>query len=462
MKRTVGMMIFVGSLALCAPASAATIVVGPTDDAQNGSFDDTGCTLRDAVESANTNMTITNGCNGDNAGADTIVLKGGQTYKLDLSFTPEDNNVYGDLDIDGPVTITTDGGLATIDGYGNNPATGNRDRVFQVKSTAGTVSLQDLKIQNGWVNASAPHGEGGGGILNQGDLTIVNSEVDGNHVDSGSVSAMGGGIFTKSPGTLTVLGSTIAGNTMQAQSNQVVGGGIAVYPAPASLVMQNSTVSGNNVNGSSPAPGGYSGFVGGVFANDQISLTPATLTNVTITGNSATNYGSITGNLQQFGGTVTGSVIAGGTDPGQFSPDCQGGPQSGGGNVVGVGDVGCTSWGAGDRTGTQASPLNAKLGNLVNNGGLTRTHHPNAGSPAINIGGSCLTTDQRGFFRAPVAPCDAGAVEVGAPSSLPAQPAAAAAAGPTGQQAAALAKCKKKKSKKKRKKCRKKALLLPV
>jgi hypothetical protein len=83
------------------------------------------------------------------------------------------------------------------------------------------------------------------------------------------------------------------------------------------------------------------------------------------------------------------------------------------------------------------------------------------GSPAINAGGNCPATDQRGLYRGGVAGrCDIGAFELGATVSPP--PGPAPAAGPTGKRAAALKKCKKKKSKKARKKCKKKARKLPV
>ena len=55
----------------------------------------------------------------------------------------------------------------------------------------------------------------------------------------------------------------------------------------------------------------------------------------------------------------------------------------------------------------------------MTNGGLTRTHAPNPGSPAINRGGTCPATDQTGLFRYIAAPCDAGSVEIGATATPP-------------------------------------------
>src|SRR5262249_31787950 len=158
-----------------------------------------------------------------------------------------------------------------------------------------------------------------------------------------------------------------------------------------------------------------------VFAGDYSSaaqMIPTTLTNVTITNNSATGPGAITGGLQQVAGTITGSLVAGNTDPGGNAPDCYGGPTSGGGNLIG--DIGaietCSFTGPNDLVGAHGSPIVPNVGTLVDNGGPTRTIALNPGSPAINRGGTCPDTDQRGFFRPPAAPCDAGAFEVGAPS----------------------------------------------
>jgi hypothetical protein len=438
-------------------ASAATIVVNDTVDSQ--SFDSSGCGLRAAVQAANTNADF-GSCHGDSAGADTIVLQGGKTYDLDNIGAVDDTNAAGDLDITGTTTITTSGaGLATLQGN-TARVLAQRDRVMQIFNTSGGVTLQNLRIQGGLTQAAGS--VGGGGILSDAPLTITNSEITGNRVQVSNMSTFGGGIYVRGPlGSLAISNSTVAGNVGQAVNNQTVGGGVAVYGTPATLTMTNDTVSGNNVNGSSPTPGGVSGFVGGVFAGDFGNPVPATLANVTITGNSATNFGSTTGGLEQVSGTLTGSLIAGNTDPGPFYPDCYGSQTSGGGNVVGnAGEaVGCSPNGPNDLVGTLAAPVIASIGALLDNGGPTRTHGLNAGNPAINRGGTCPATDQRGFFRAPAAPCDSGAFEAGATPTLPGQQVAGLI---TGQRDAALKKCKKKHSKRARKKCRKKANKLPA
>jgi CSLREA domain-containing protein len=400
-------------------ANAATITVGPTDDAAPGSFDDTGCTLRDAVQAANTNAAFSD-CPGDNAGADTIILRSGQTYGLSRHGVDNTNGV-GDLDVTGQTTIRTDGpGLATIDAQNNiTPPPANVDRAIEVRPSAGAVTLERLRIRNGFVTADV----GGGGILNAAPLTVTNSEITFNQVQGTGVT-LGAGIYTRGAlGTLTMTGSTVDGNRGEAVGNsnpETVGGGIAVYDSSPAVTITNSTVSGNVVIGSDGANGGP-GVAAGIFAGDSGNHPVANLTNVTITNNQAANPGGSTvGGIEIWAGTMTGNLIAGNSDPGGTAPDCFGGATSGGGNVIGsAGSLvsPCPFNGPRDLVGTNAAPINPNLGTLLDNGGPTRTHLPNPGSPAIDRGGSCPATDQRGFLRAAVAPCDAGAVEVGATGS---------------------------------------------
>jgi hypothetical protein len=486
------------TLALIAPggASAATIFVASDED--SNSTGDTGCGLREAVQAANNNAPF-NDCNGDAAGADTIVLQSGHTYALTNFCFPgrpvapvEDANAAGDLDITGTTTITTDGAApATITGNVDClPA--DRDRVMQVFASSGGLTLENLHVQSGLVQASGGAAVlGGGGILSDAPLTITNSEIRGNRVQVNNASTQGGGIYVRGPqgaplrhGTLAMTGSTVVDNGGRVQGAvgsgiQTIGGGIFAYHGVSSVSITNSTISGNSAIGDT---GVGPGLVGGIFLGDGTmgNDVPAILTNNTITQNTATEGGAITGGLQVVNGTMSGNIVAGNTA--DFAPqDCSGDPATSlGANVLGIGDdhpAACSSTrldAPGDLVGTTASPVNPVLGGLLPNGGSTLTHALNPGSPAINRGGSCPVTDQRGFFRAPVAPCDSGAFELNAPASLPPLPPPAASTPlppppatvtplQTGLRAAAIKKCKKKFPKgPKRKKCIRKAKRLPV
>ena len=439
--------ILLGAAALPSVAHGATIVVNTTlDGVENGG----DCSLREAVVTANTNLTGTGlGCGGDTAGADTIVLGAGQTYVLTLHGIDDLWNsaeMKGDLDINSQVTIRSDGAaLATIDGD-SQPTVDftNKDRVLQVLPAAGAVTLERLRIQDGFERS----GEGGGGIRSDSALTVVDSEVVDNSValSSPADSTWGGGIYAET-GSLTVTGSTIAGNKVDDSGNESAdGGGVMAYSA--TLNMTNSTVSGNSATENTGTNDDAHG--GGIY----VFQGPTTLTNVTVTTNSATGGDGAGNGIYVFAAAVSirGSIVAGNTSP-STTADCFGTVGSTGFNVVGI----CTvTGGSNDLTGA-----NPNLGVLSNYGGLTRTHVLNPGSPAINRGGTCPPTDQRGFFRVPVAPCDSGSLELNAPATLPATPATPGASA-TGKRAAALKKCKKKKSKKARRKCRNKAAKLPA
>lgn len=401
-----------------ATASAASIVVDVTNDAPDGSFDDTGCTLREGVQSANTNTPGAN-CNADTAGADTIVLEAGRTYTLSNHATPEDANVSGDLDITGGggTTIRSTGtGLATIDADstlipGDDAV---RGRAVDIHAGAGAVTLQGVRIINGAVTDNT----GGGGIRTTAPLTLIDSEVSGNNDSkfAGVPVFGGGGILVRDPdGALTMTGSTVADNLVQGGAGgntRASGGGISFDSSSGSMDVTNSTISGNVVD-SFVAANEANG--GGIFFNHGASMA---LTNVTISGNSATGpstnvyAGGII--LNDPGATIRGSILAGNQAPSQV--DC------GQGDLVSLGD---NLLGAVSGCGTAAASNDLvdvgslQLAPLSNFGGPTRTRLPNSGSPAIDHGGVCPATDQRGLFREPVAPCDAGAVEVDATSTLP-------------------------------------------
>ena len=194
------------------------------------------------------------------------------------------------------------------------------------------------------------YNECGGGIINDGDLTVQNSTISGN------TSAGGAGILSQ--GTATVTNSTIAGNA-------------AV------------TTGAHNLIG---------GFGGG------LSLGSGSLISDTISGNSAVFEGG--GISSGAGVTVINCILAGNTSPtNPDKVDLMGTVTSGGYNLVGV-SVDGSGFGANDLTGTVDAPLDARLGPLQDNGGPTFTMALLPGSPAIDQGVSQgLSTDQRGMPR---------------------------------------------------------------
>ncbi len=405
-------------------ASAATIHVASTQDAQNGSLDDPGCTLRDAIQAANDNASAANGCNGDNGGGtgvDTILLQGGQTYKLTLHAAPENANASGDLDITGgggTIIRSSGPGLATIDADSTTfpgPADDQRGRAIDIIAGAGAVTLDGIRVQGGAVTDST----GGGGIKTRAPLKLVDSEVTGNNVAvfGGQTNFGGGGILVQDQGGLTLIRSTVANNLVKANAalplDEARGGGITYASSDHPLNATNSTISGNKVDSSGNTTNTtYGGAINWEGFGQAMNLTNVTISdNSAIGGGSASVFGGGIGLLGP-GAKLRETILAGNQAPAQL--DCvqtlSGSDwTSAGDNVIGD-SSGCT------HTGGSNDVFNVLpgLGALADYGGPTSTQLPNPGSPAIDRGGKCPTTDQRGFLRAAAAPCDAGAVEVGA------------------------------------------------
>jgi hypothetical protein len=330
------------------------------------------------------------------------------------------------------------------------------DGVFWIRSGV-TVTLQDLTIRYG---RSAYYG---GGVLNQGTLTLLNSTITNNRV----AKDFAGGGLSNLEGTLTLINSTISDNAASASGglenfygtatliNSTISdnaaadfgaGGLGNYFG--TLTLTNSIVHGNTAdsaggidnNGtmtvtSSTVSGNIAGFSGGILNNHGT----LTLINSTVSGNTAireaggvyNNHSTLTlinstvsGNTATYGGglennygtllMLTNSIVAKNAHGG----DCL---NFSGAIITSHGynldsDGSCRLTALTDRPGVD--PL---LGPLQDNGGATLTHALLPGSPAIdaipwgtNGCGTTLIGDQRGQARPQPAggACDIGAYEV--------------------------------------------------
>lgn len=248
-----------------------------------------------------------------------------------------------------------------------------------IGSLAGTLTIAKCTFTD---NSTAAVG---GALLNSANASVKESTFAGNEASSG------GAIFNG--GSLAVDLCTLSGN------QAVHGGGIA--HVGALLVITASTLNGNAAieNG------------GGVHATGS-----AAYTNNTLSGNQA---GSLGGGLFHFGGTavmrfttIAGNFAIAGAgaykDSGgtlslqntllanNVNGNCDGTmPTSLGNNLSS--DTNCSTF---TQPGDQQN-VDAKLGPLANNGGPTKTHLPQAGSPAIEAAVMLagVAKDQRGVNR---------------------------------------------------------------
>jgi predicted outer membrane repeat protein len=328
------------------------------------------------------------------------------------------------------ITIATD---LIIEGPGPSALaiSGNHSiDIFNVESGV-TVTISGLTIEDG-LGGTVADVTYGGGINNNGRLTVVDSILSGN---SGPV---GGGIESQG-GTLTIADSTFSDNTAT-----TAGGAIANYGT--------GTISDTTVSDNSSSDNG-----GGIHNGGTLTLTDST-----VAGNSASGYG---GGISDDSGTMTisnstvannsasagsgiynifgtvnvdQSTVSGNVGGGLFNPqgtlntvativanstagsDCSGDITDDAYNLDDDGSCGFLT------ANHSMSDVNPDLGPLQNNGGPTETQSPATGSPVLDqipVGTTvnsvtlCPGTDQRGVERPQGPECDMGAVELVSPQA---------------------------------------------
>jgi len=254
---------------LIPPTRAATFIVDSTADAVDAVPGDGvcataggACTLRAAIQEANAL-----------AGRDVVMLSD-LAYTLTIAPAVPLDETTGDLDIRDDLDLI--GGPA-----GGTIVDANRlDRVFLV-DVGRVVTIRGVTIQNGLV---PPIGEGGGALLNLGNLTLTDCAV------LQSVTDLGGGIFNAAGATLTLDGTSVRGNraddagggvrnegTLRLDASEVIdnvagrdGGGIA---NAAELTVSGCTIQGNRAVGRGALPGD-----GGGLANEAGGIATITQT----------------------------------------------------------------------------------------------------------------------------------------------------------------------------------------
>ncbi len=270
--------------------------------------------------------------------------------------------INGDIDGDGQFDVTLDGN--------------NNYRIFNINSGA-TASLTALYLNNGMAA-----GQNGGGIYNDGTLTIQNSTIANSTAD-----LYGGGIYNGE--TLIMQNSTIFGNSASKS-----GGGIHNN---GTLSMEVSTISGNSAAGQG----------GGIYNRTDLVLYHGTFT--ANSGLAGSGIYSLAAGKTTIGHTiVTGGII----------------PEAGG-----IDSQGYNLFVQPTVNGAVASDLlgaDADLQTLADNGGATLTHALGKNSDALDSGDSAAMAgfagipsyDQRGVgFSRVSGIIDRGAVENQVPTA---------------------------------------------
>jgi hypothetical protein len=233
--------------------------------------------------------------------------------------------------------------------------------------------------------ASGYYNARGGGAYVLGDVNMKYSSIDASAVTAAS--AIGGGLLVGKGGQ--IRNSTISGNRAS-----TAGGGAFGYSG-GQIAIVNSTISGNRA---------YK-HVGGLIASD------ATLSNSTIAFNQEANkYASgvlirDNGSIDMQSSIIAMNYVSGGADGIDFRSSTSA-------IVTGSHNLIRTSIGGVPADTLGGDPL---LAALADNGGATRTHALQFGSPAIDAGNNTVpvSVDQRGsgFRREAGMAADIGAYE---------------------------------------------------
>ncbi len=271
----------------------------------------------------------------------------------------------------------------------------------------------------------------GGGIATNGsEVTIVDSNINGNQAFSSTGYAFCGGLGLEG-GIAEIHRSLISDNTAESLADlSGFGGGVCVVDN--TTIISNCTISGNEARGAATA-GSSTGRGGGIMVIGGAWYEPATIDTMvivedsTICDNTAENYGggisvyrfagtkpvelklrnTIVAENFEAGGVVLGNCVQDGSDVMITSADF---------NLTD--DSTCNLMAANDLV-----VADAMLAPLALCGGPTCVHRPKAGSPAVDSGDdvTCPTYDQRHNLRRwdgdndGLRRCDRGAVELGAP-----------------------------------------------
>ena len=376
-------------------SNAATIVVDVDTDGTGSASD---CELRDAIKAANMDTEV-DGCDFGN-GADRIEFDiAGISILLNatlpeitqaveiigpgveqLMIDGDDSYQIFNANLEGSLTIrglTLFQGLASgggcldanvdtlvledmrIDSCTSNAAPGGGVDI----STSGTGDEAHIRRVTFYNNRSSQNG--GAMRLNANIATIEDCLFYQNKADE--ISRRGGAIAIGIASNVTIRRSTFWKNSARRSGSAIV-----LYNASGNVTLEHNTFSQNNVNGTGPSD------VGGAIANTGT----LTMFNNVVAGNTEQH---LTFNVADINNDIGVALVTQGY------------------NLIGSNEGSAAVFPTGlqankDRAGTQASPLDAKLGPLADNGGPTGSSLPQPGSPLLDQG-SCPgeTRDQRGY-----------------------------------------------------------------
>lgn len=184
----------------------------------------------------------------------------------------------------------------TIQGSGDTKLAGSADQRAVFVQAGHAVTLRNVIILNGDKDI-------GGGILNEGSLTIVDSTIVSNTANGNLTDTTGRGGAVYNAATVTLVRCVV-------ERNRAVGdysygyaarGGAVFCTANATLIISNSTIRNNTADRTSNSGirDGVDGYGGGIYADGYTLLADSTVSGNTSCGSYGYRYGGGT-----FGGGI--------------------------------------------------------------------------------------------------------------------------------------------------------------
>lgn len=330
-------------------ATAAVITSNSTGDefGENAS----ACTLREAVQAANTNMAF-GGCTAGSASGTDVILTPGAI--LSRGGAGEDANATGDLDISSSIqiegTARSDRLMSTIQG--------SDDRIFDLTSGSAALYVSFLDLQGGM-----PGGYQHGGVIRHtaGTLVVADAGLRGGLAD------YGGALYSSGTGTLQLTRVSVYDNLAGQR-----GGGIYTINS-SEHYLNDVTASGNTA--------ALSG--GGIYTTGHLHLNSSTVTNNNAPDGAGLQYDGTLANATTV--TINNTILARNSGDAGATRNadllCKDNTVQGGAYNL-VGNTQCTLAEHGD---TQFG-VDPKLAPLFRYGYDLPVHALLDGSPAINAG----------------------------------------------------------------------------
>jgi hypothetical protein len=192
----------------------------------------------------------------------------------------------------------------------NSRVTGNMATGTAFLGGGGIANTGTLTLTNSVVSGNSANGPdfAAGGILNTGKLTVTNSALRQNNATADTGDNAAGGIANLFTGSTALINSLVSGNDANATTvfDTVVGGILNLGPstlAPSTITLMNSKVNENTASGTP------SDAFGGILNSSPGAI--ATLTNSTVSANIASAPGGTgafsiaVGGINNAGGTLT-------------------------------------------------------------------------------------------------------------------------------------------------------------